>query len=144
MGCCGLSQDYDTEPDVDEQNDGARTQPTEPGHVPDTRRVVLTIEGLKCGCCGADSGISRALEQIPGVHNHNVNVVLARAEFDLETRATTVNKVRKRLMAATGYTYKQYFQPDGQILEFIVNDPREMCRVSWSLARAITLPIGSR
>ncbi|KAL5377760.1 hypothetical protein DPSP01_009540 [Paraphaeosphaeria sporulosa] len=89
------------------------------------KHIVLTIEGLKCGCCG-DSGISRALEQTPGVENYHVNVVLARAEFDLNVQKTTVGMVKRKLTAATGYTFKQYFQPDGQVLELAVDDPAEV------------------
>ncbi|KAL5439956.1 hypothetical protein PMIN07_005893 [Paraphaeosphaeria minitans] len=125
MSCCGLSHQSDTEPEEEEQITESRTMPTQPKRPANYKHIILTIEGLKCGCCG-DSGISRALEQIPGVQNHHVNVVLARAEFDLDVRATTVGVVRRKLTAVTGYTFKQYFQPDGQVLEILVDDPAEI------------------
>jgi copper chaperone CopZ len=130
MNCCG-THDSDTEPEEDERINENRTTPIQSRRPANTKRVVFTIEGLKCGCCG-DSGISRALEQIPGVQNHHVNVVLARAEFDLDIRATTVGSVRRKLTAVTGYTFKQYFRPDGQVLEFFVDDPAEIHQVRQS------------
>lgn len=125
MNCC---KDADDGSDLDNRSlVGPRTLSA--SAVPsDSRRIILNIEGLKCGCCG-DGGISRALEQIPGVQNHYVNVVLARAEFDLDNGRTSVNRIRKRLSAATGYTFTQYFQPHGQILDIIVDDPAEISRV---------------
>lgn len=101
-------------------------------------RIVLTIEGLKCGCC--ESGISRALGQIPGVQNHYVNVVLARAEFNLDVRTTSINKVKKKLTAATGCTFEQYFQPTEQVLEVRVTDPqKEIYKVGSSLTSCCSL-----
>ncbi|KAJ4359732.1 uncharacterized protein N0V89_000288 [Didymosphaeria variabile] len=131
MSCCGFSRRSNTEPEDDESINEDQAQPTQSKRPGDTKRIILTIEGLKCGCCG-DSGISRALDQIPGVENHQVNVVLARAEFDLDVRTTTVGLVRRKLTAATGYTFKQYFQPDGQVLEFVVDDPSEIIQVRQS------------
>lgn len=126
MDCCGFgNKDSDAKGEPHGKLD---TQPTSCSPS-DTKRIILTIENLKCGCCG-DGGISRALDQITGVYNHNVNVVLARAEFDLDTRRISVSKVTKRLAAVTGYTFKQYFQPHGQVLEILIDDPVEIQRVS--------------
>lgn len=157
MSCCGLSHRSDTEPEKEHYLPGNRMTPLQSERPADTKRVVLSIEGLKCGCCG-DGGISYALGQIPGVHNHHVNVVLARAEFDLDIRTTTVGMVRRKLTAVTGCTFKQYFQPDGQILEIVVDDPTEIYQVCESDAgqstahpskglsiksdRLLSLPIG--
>ncbi|KAF2449402.1 heavy metal translocatin [Karstenula rhodostoma CBS 690.94] len=131
MSCYELFHHSDTEPEEEERIDEIRTKPTQLKRPANMKRIILTIEGLKCGCCG-DSGISRALEQIPGVQNHHVNVVLARAEFDLDVRTTTVGMVRRKLTAVTGYTFNQYFQPDGQILEVVVDDSAEMFQNSKS------------
>ena len=125
MECCGFG-DMDSS-SKSEPNSEHNIQPVAHS-LPDTRRIILTVENLKCGCCG-DSGISRALRQIPGVYNHHVNVVLARAEFDLDTRRTSVGEFTKRLTTVTGYTFKQYFQPHGQVLEVLVDDPAEICLV---------------
>lgn len=129
MSCCRLPCLSDSDSDTNDQDleHGVRSQ--EPTRPSGTKRIILTIEGLKCGCCG-DSGISRALEQIPGVQNPHVNVVLARVEFDLDIRRMSVGKIRKRLTAATGLAYKQYFQPHGQVLEILVEDPAEIFQVS--------------
>jgi copper chaperone CopZ len=130
MSCCGPHHS-DTEPEEDERINEDWMKPMQPKRPANTKHIVFTIEGLKCGCCG-DSGISRALEQIPGVRNHHVNVVLARAEFDLDIRTTKVGSVRRKLTAVTGYTFKQYFQPDGQVLEFLIDDPAEIHQVRQS------------
>ncbi|KAF1977334.1 heavy metal translocatin [Bimuria novae-zelandiae CBS 107.79] len=124
MSCCGLSH-RDTDSDVDEQDSDQPRRSIEPTGPSDTERITLTIGGLKCGCCG-DGGISHALNQIPGVQNHYVNVILARAEFDLDVRRASVKRVMRILAAATGYTFEEYFQPDGQVLEIIVDDPMEI------------------
>lgn len=131
MNCCGLSRRSNTESEDNERINENRAHATHLRRPTDTKHIVLTIEGLKCGCCG-DSGISRTLDQIPGVENYQVNVVLARAEFDLDIRTTTVGLVRRKLTVATGYTFKQYFPPDGQVLEFVVDDPAEIDQVCHS------------
>lgn len=137
MSCCRPFHQSDTEPEEEERINDNRTMPMQPKRPANSKRILLTIEGLKCGCCG-DSGISRALEQIPGVHDHHVNVVLARAEFDLDVRKTTVGAVRRKLTAVTGYTFKQYFQPDGQVLEVVVDDPAEIYQVCQSTTGRFT------
>lgn len=131
MRCCGTSIHSDSESEGGERVTNTQPQIMEPTPSADTKRVILTIDGMKCGCCG-DGGITRALDQIQGVQNHHVNIVLAKVEFDLDIRTMTVGKVRKKLTAATGYTFKQYFHPDGQVLDIIVDDPTEIYQVSSS------------
>ncbi|KAF2874485.1 E1-E2 ATPase-domain-containing protein [Massariosphaeria phaeospora] len=89
-------------------------------------RVVLTIDGLKCGCC--EGGVSRAVGNITEIKNHQVNVVLARVEFDLDTSRLSVADVITKLNGATGYTFEEHTQPEGQILELLVSDPVELYR----------------
>lgn len=135
MSCCKAIDDgSDLE---SEQQDDTHQRP---GSIvpPESTRIIFNVGGLKCGCCG-DGGISRALEQIPGVQNHYVNVVLAKVEFDLDTRRTSVNRARRKLAAATGYTFTQYFQPEGQILEIMVDNPAGIYQVPFGLIRADTL-----
>ncbi|KAF2468493.1 copper-translocating P-t [Lindgomyces ingoldianus] len=88
-------------------------------------RVVLTISGLKCGCC--ESGISKAFRHIPAIKDHQVNIVLARVEFDLDTSRLSISAAISRLTRVTGYTFEKHDQPEGQILEVLVNDPRQIC-----------------
>ncbi|KAF2110678.1 E1-E2 ATPase-domain-containing protein [Lophiotrema nucula] len=89
-------------------------------------RVILTIGGLKCGCC--ESGISRAFRHFPAIRNPQVNIVLARVEFDLDTSRLSISDVISQLHRATGYTFEKYDQPDGQVLELLVSDPTEIYR----------------
>jgi heavy metal translocating P-type ATPase len=90
-------------------------------------RVVLSIDGLKCGCC--EGGISRAVKRVPAIKNHKVNVVLARVEFDLDLNRQSVVEVIKKLSAETGYSFEEYSQPAGQVLELLVNDFWQFQRV---------------
>ncbi|KAJ4295408.1 hypothetical protein N0V90_007420 [Kalmusia sp. IMI 367209] len=139
MKCCGLPPHPDTESDTDDRASDIRPRIHQSGgihiftqsilhtlKVSDMIRIVFTIHGLKCGCC--ESGISRVLDQIPAVESYNVNIILARVELDLNLRKQSVRKVKRKLTAATGYTFTQYFQPDGQVLEVIVDDPAEIYR----------------
>ncbi|KAF2706392.1 heavy metal translocatin, partial [Pleomassaria siparia CBS 279.74] len=89
-------------------------------------RIILTIGGLKCGCC--EGGIAKAICNIPAIQNHQVNVVLARVEFDLNTSRLSTAEVIARLHRATGYTFTEYVQPEGQLLELLVSDPLELYR----------------
>jgi Cu2+-exporting ATPase len=83
--------------------------------------VVLTVGGLKCGCC--ETGLSKALRQVPGIKDSQLNIVLARVEFDLNTSRNSVEEVISRLHKHTGYTFEHYIQPEGQVLEFVVSNP---------------------
>ncbi|KAH7135926.1 E1-E2 ATPase-domain-containing protein [Dendryphion nanum] len=106
-------------PLVDGSRDVERGTPT-------LERVLLTVRGLKCGCC--EQGVSKALEQIPAIKNSLVNIVLAKIEFDLDTTLMSISQVISQLHRATGFIYERQFQADGQILELLVNDPNEIFR----------------
>ncbi|KAF2193381.1 heavy metal translocatin [Zopfia rhizophila CBS 207.26] len=92
---------------------------------PTIERVILTISGLKCGCC--ETGIAKALRHVPAIKNHHINIVLARTEFDLDTSRLTIPEVISRLNKSTGYTFEQLDTPQGQVLELRVNDARVVC-----------------
>ncbi|ORY08525.1 E1-E2 ATPase-domain-containing protein, partial [Clohesyomyces aquaticus] len=87
-------------------------------------RVVLAIGGLKCGCC--ESGISKAFRNIPAIKNHQVNIVLARVEFDLDIGLLSIDEAVSQLSRITGYTFEKQEEPEGQILEVLVNNPRHI------------------
>lgn len=87
---------------------------------PAFERIILRIDGLKCGCC--EGGISRAVSRIYPIKNHQVNIVLARLEFDLDTSRMSIAEVIKRLNAKTGYSFEQQFVSAGQVLEFVFAD----------------------
>ncbi|KAL1801493.1 hypothetical protein ACET3X_001835 [Alternaria dauci] len=91
---------------------------------PNFERVVLRIDGLKCGCC--ESGLSRAVERIPNIKNFQLNTVLARVELELDTNRILVSKVIKLLETRTGYRFEEQARSDGQVMEVIVTDSRRM------------------
>jgi Cu2+-exporting ATPase len=87
-------------------------------------RVVLRIDGLKCGCC--ESGLSRAVGRIPAVRNFQVNTVLARVELELDTNRLSVDRIIELLETRTGYKFEEQVAVSGQVLEFIITDPRRL------------------
>lgn len=133
---CSSAHDSDTccsSPHVHHEHDPRRTDaheetPNDGGErgPASFERFILTVGGLKCGCC--ETGLSRALQHIPAVRHHQVNVVLARIEFDLNTSRMSISEVISQLRRDTGYTFKHYDQPEGQVLELLVSDPTEIYR----------------
>ncbi|KAF2261952.1 heavy metal translocatin [Lojkania enalia] len=93
-----------------------------PGKV---EHVILTIGGLKCACC--ESGVSKAFRHLPAITNPQVNVVLARVEFDLDVGRLTVSEAINQLHRVTGYTFEKYVPPEAQVLELLVGDPTDIC-----------------
>ncbi|KAI1513699.1 ZntA, Cation transport ATPase [Pyrenophora tritici-repentis] len=91
---------------------------------PNFERVVLRIDGFKCGCC--EGGLSRIIGRIPAIRNHQVNPVLARVELDLDTNRCSVSDIIKKLEMSTGYHFERQVASDGQVLEFIISDPRRL------------------
>jgi copper chaperone CopZ len=91
---------------------------------PNFERFVLIIDGLQCGCC--ESGLSRAVSRIPAIRNHQVNVVLARIEFELDTSHLAIAEVIKRLNTKTGYTFSEYVAPTGQVLELLASNAAKL------------------
>ncbi|KAF1956903.1 heavy metal translocatin [Byssothecium circinans] len=94
---------------------------------PKYERVMLAIKGLKCGCC--EDSISKAIGRISAIRNHQVNIVLARVEFELDTNRSSVAEAIKEFHGATGYAFEEYTPPQGTVLEFLVNDPAAFCRL---------------
>ena len=84
---------------------------------PDYQRFVLNIDGLNCGCC--DAGITRAVARIQAIRNHQVNMVMARLEFELDVSQIPIEDVVKKLDSFTGYSFKQNSRPKDQILELL-------------------------
>ncbi|KAF2203575.1 heavy metal translocatin [Delitschia confertaspora ATCC 74209] len=85
-------------------------------------RIILDINGLKCGCC--DPGLAKAIRHIPPICSFQINLVLSRVEFDLDTSRLSVSQVISQLNKATGFTFVEYKRPEGQVLEVLVNHPR--------------------
>lgn len=84
-----------------------------------SERVVLRIGGLKCGCC--EGGISRAVRRICAIKNHQLNIVLSRLEFDLDTRKS-VSEVIGELNTKTGCIFDQHIVSPNQTLDVYVTD----------------------
>ncbi|XP_014560897.1 hypothetical protein COCVIDRAFT_12351 [Bipolaris victoriae FI3] len=91
---------------------------------PEFKRVILRINGLKCGCC--EGGLSRALDHIAAIQNYQVNTVLARVEFDLDVNILCVDDVIELLTTKTGYSFEEHVAFNGQALEIIITDPRRL------------------
>jgi copper chaperone CopZ len=84
----------------------------------------LIIDGLQCGCC--EGGVSRTVARIPAIRNHQVNVVLARLEFELDINRLSVVDVIKRLNSKTGYTFSEHVPPLSQVLEVLVTNDAKL------------------
>jgi cation transport ATPase len=100
-----------------------------------TERFILTIEGLSCACC--EDGIAKAIDQIPSIQRYQINLVMARLEIDLEINQNSIGDIIKKLHSATGYKFEEYSQPEGQILELLVDDSDEVRRAKQP--RGVTL-----
>ncbi|KAH7068627.1 E1-E2 ATPase-domain-containing protein [Paraphoma chrysanthemicola] len=119
--CCLRSLDPDESSwlnDLGEITDLSRDVERGP---PNFERVVLSIDGLQCGCC--EGGISRTIDRISAIRNHQLNVVLARLELELDTNHLSVTDVIRRLKSKTGYTFVEQVAPAGQILELVTSAP---------------------
>ncbi|KAF3051768.1 hypothetical protein E8E11_010486 [Didymella keratinophila] len=88
---------------------------------PEYQRFVLNIVGLKCGCC--ETGITRAVSRISAIRDHQVNVVLARLEIDLDINQITIDVAVEKLNTATGYKFEPDTAPSGHVLELVHSDP---------------------
>ncbi|KAF2642818.1 heavy metal translocatin [Massarina eburnea CBS 473.64] len=121
------SRDTDTtDTEIDSTSQGTTgNAPTDAA--PNFERVTLAIKGLKCGCC--EYAISKAISRIPAIRHHQINIVLARVEFELNMNRFSVAEVIKELHGATGYTFQEFTPHQGAILEFLVNDAPAFCRL---------------
>lgn len=64
-------------------------------------QVVLLVEGMDCSGCGAN--LHRALEATPGVSHIQVNFVMGKAQFQLNTTINSVERVVRTAERATGF-----------------------------------------
>ncbi|KAF2628833.1 heavy metal translocatin [Macroventuria anomochaeta] len=90
------------------------------------QRFILNIDGLKCGCC--ETGITRAVDRISAIRDHQVNIVMARLEFDLDISRTSIDDVLKKLNTATGYSFEQNSRPRDQVLELMHTNTHDFHR----------------
>ncbi|RHZ58279.1 hypothetical protein CDV55_105698 [Aspergillus turcosus] len=79
--------------------------------------VVLSVEGLTC--VGCENKLFRSLNAIPGIHNLRTSLVMSQAEFDIDTDASSVDRVIREVAKATGFAC-QRVSTDGQSLDVLV------------------------
>ncbi|KAF2849902.1 hypothetical protein T440DRAFT_555526 [Plenodomus tracheiphilus IPT5] len=87
-------------------------------------RFVLRIRGLKSCCCG--TSITRALNRIQPINKHQLNLVTARLDLDLDTSRLSLAEVIKQLNDKTGYTFEQHVASAGQALVLGTSDYRRL------------------
>lgn len=125
--CCSKTSNQDTEfvlktaGKKSEDTDRTSQHDLEKGP-PEYQRFILNIDGLRCGCC--ETGITRAVSRIAAIRDHQVNVVLARLEIDLDINQIPIDVAVKKLNTATGYTFKQDTELSSHVLELVHHDPR--------------------
>ncbi|KAL2059745.1 hypothetical protein VTL71DRAFT_10129, partial [Oculimacula yallundae] len=81
-----------------------------------TEHVTLSIEGMTC--VGCENKLFRSLNIIPGITNLQTSLVMARAEFDLDAKAS-VDELIKEVAKTTGFAC-QRFMTQGQSLDITV------------------------
>ena len=64
-------------------------------------QIVLLVEGMDCSGCGAN--LHRALDAIPGVTHVQVNFIMGKAEFQLNTMISSVEDAIRTAERVTGY-----------------------------------------
>jgi len=81
-----------------------------------TEHVTLSIEGMTC--VGCENKLFRSLNIMPGIRNLQTSLVMARAEFDLDTEAS-VDELIKEVAKTTGFAC-QRLSTQGQTLDILV------------------------
>ncbi|KAH9862598.1 hypothetical protein IAQ61_010016 [Plenodomus lingam] len=87
---------------------------------PHIERVVLRVNGLKSGCCG--TSVTRAASRICSVKKHQLNLVTAQLDLDLETNQPPVSNVIRQLNNKTGYTFVRQIPWTGQTLDLVTGN----------------------
>jgi Cd2+-exporting ATPase len=64
-------------------------------------RIVVSVQGMTC--TGCETKLSRSLSAIPGATDVSASLILARAEFDLNTALTSSLEAIARLERVTGF-----------------------------------------
>jgi Cd2+-exporting ATPase len=88
--------------------------------------VILSVQSLTC--TGCETKLSRALHSIRGVYNLHTSLLLSRAEFDFDEKASTVNEVIKSVHKITGFVCHRLTM-GGQEVDVIVDGhPKDFVR----------------
>lgn len=75
--------------------------------------VILSVRGMTC--VGCELKFTRALHRFPQIGNLQISIVLARAEFDLDTSRMSVDQVIAYLERATEFTCQQVVHKGQQV-----------------------------
>lgn len=138
--CCSGTQTHDTHACTHSETSTTIDADVEKG--PSTYdRIVLSIGGLKCGCC--ETGIAKAIRHIPAIGAFQINLVLSRVEFDLDTGRLSVAQVISRLDKATGFTFTEFERTEGHSLEVLVGDAAKFCALSKPFG-VISVDLGAK
>ncbi|KAK0120283.1 hypothetical protein ONS95_011689 [Cadophora gregata] len=81
-----------------------------------TEHITLSIEGMTC--VGCENKLFRSLNILPGITNLQTSLVMARAEFDLDTKAS-IDELIKEVAKTTGFAC-QRLSTQGQTLDILV------------------------
>ncbi|KAF2098307.1 Cu2+-exporting ATPase [Rhizodiscina lignyota] len=92
---------------------------------PQYEKAVLTVQGMTCSGC--EKNIEKAIAAIPGTRNINSSVVLARAEFEIDTNRTAVEDAISTLHQTTTYTCTRVSETKEQYLDVIISDAKSFC-----------------
>ncbi|EKD16690.1 uncharacterized protein L3040_001431 [Drepanopeziza brunnea f. sp. 'multigermtubi'] len=90
-----------------------------------TEHIVLSVEGMTC--VGCENKLFRSLSIIPGVQNLQTSLVMARAEFDLDAKAS-VDELIKEVAKTTEFACHR-LSTKGQSIDIIVpGDARDFVK----------------
>jgi len=90
-----------------------------------TEHVTLSIEGMTC--VGCENKLFRSLNIMPGITNLQTSLVMARAEFDLDAKAS-VDELIKEVAKTTGFAC-QRLSTQGQTIDIVVRgDARDFVK----------------
>ncbi|KAL1617224.1 hypothetical protein SLS56_011087 [Neofusicoccum ribis] len=76
-------------------------------------RVVLTVHGMTC--TGCETKLQRSLAAIPSVSRVQTSLLLARAEFNVDSRVLSAEQVQTRLEKETGFNFDRVTNDDEEL-----------------------------
>lgn len=98
-------------------------------HAPSLEHVVLSISGMTC--TGCETTLNKTLATLAGVRDLKTNLILSRAELDVDLNLTTVDHVMKHLECTTEFKCEK-ITTSGSILEIVVSgDASALVNRTW-------------
>ncbi|KAF2452828.1 E1-E2 ATPase-domain-containing protein [Lineolata rhizophorae] len=86
-------------------------------------RVAISVQGMTCSGC--ERKLGQTLRGIHAVSNVKTSLVLAKAEFDLNTTDMSFDEMLAELKYATTYSYERIMDQEGQSMDLLVNNSDE-------------------